>query len=87
MSVSASRRTWEEASSPAAVRLAREYEQAWRNSEHLRHRPDPHEFLESAGGNGDGPGARLALLRTDMALRWESGEKVGCNGTSITTPT
>jgi serine/threonine protein kinase/predicted Zn-dependent protease len=77
MSVSASRRTWEEASSPAAVRLAREYEQAWRDSEHLRHRPDPHAFLESAGGTGDSPGARLALLRTDMTLRWESGEKVG----------
>ncbi len=86
MSVSASRRTWEEASSPAAVRLAREYEQAWRDSEHLRHRPDPHAFLESAGG-GDGVGARLALLRTDLSLRWESGEKVGRNGTSTTTPT
>ena len=33
MNLSASRRTWEEASSPAAVRLAREYEQAWRDSE------------------------------------------------------
>ena len=32
MNLSASRRTWEEASSPAAVRLARKYEQAWRDS-------------------------------------------------------
>ena len=35
MNLSASRRTWEEASSPAAVRLARKYEQAWRDSELL----------------------------------------------------
>src|SRR5204863_2168748 len=40
MSVSTGRRTWEEASSPAAVRLAREYERAWRDSDHRPHRPD-----------------------------------------------
>ena len=78
MSVSsAGRRTWEEASSPTAVRLAREYEQAWRDSDHLRHRPDPQDFLQAAGTTVDGPGARLALLRADLTLRWESGEKVG----------
>ena len=33
MNLSAGRRTWEEAASPAAVRLARKYEQAWRDSD------------------------------------------------------
>ena len=57
MSVSSSgRRTWEEASSPTAVRLAREYEQAWRDSDRRPHRPDPKDFLEAAGTTVDGPG-------------------------------
>ncbi len=77
MSVSASRRTWEEAASPAAVRLARDYEQAWRDSDLGGHRPDLGAFL----GQVDSPraeiGARLAVLRADMGLRWEKGEKVG----------
>ncbi len=78
MSVSsAGRRTWEEASSPTAVRLAREYEQAWRDSDHLRDRPDPQDFLEAAGTVADGQGTRLALLRADLTLRWESGQKIG----------
>ena len=78
MSVSsAGRRTWEEASSPTAVRLAREYEQAWRDSDHLRRRPDPQDFLEAAGTVADGQGTRLALFRADLTLRWESGQKVG----------
>src|SRR6185312_12274444 len=77
MSVSASRRTWEEASSPAAVRLAREFEQAWRESEGLPRRPDPQEFLDSAGESIDPAGARLALLRADLSLRREAGEAVG----------
>jgi serine/threonine protein kinase/Tfp pilus assembly protein PilF len=76
MNLSANRRTWEEASSPAAVRLARRYEQAWRDSEPLGRKPDLREFLGSVD-NVDGPGARLALLRADMALRWEAGEKLG----------
>ena len=77
MNLSASRRTWEEASSPAAVRLARKYEQEWRDSEPLGSRPDLREFLNHAGSAVDGKGARLAILRTDMALRWDVGEKVG----------
>jgi tetratricopeptide (TPR) repeat protein len=76
MDLSAGRRTWEEASSPAAVRLARSYEQAWHDREVLGRTPDLREFLAQAG-DADGPGARLALLRADMALRWEAGEKVG----------
>ena len=77
MNLSASRRTWEEASSPAAVRLARKYEQAWRDSELLGVEPDLREFLNDAGTAVDGPGARLAILRADMSLRWEAGDKVG----------
>ena len=77
MNLSASRRTWEEASSPAAVRLARKYEQEWRDSEPLGTQPDLREFLKHAGTSVDGKGARLAILRTDMSLRWDVGEKVG----------
>ncbi len=77
MSVSASRRTWEEASSPAAVRLARDYEQAWRDSKPSDRRPDPQAFLDAAGASAGGPGARLALLRADLSLRWEAGDKAG----------
>ena len=78
MNLSAGRRTWEEAASPAAVLLARKYEQAWRDSDHAGKRPNLHVYLGQAGGaKTDEPGARLALLRADMALRWEIGEKVG----------
>ncbi len=78
MSVSASRRTWEEASSPAAVRLARDYEQAWRDTKQPGRRPDPQAFLAAAASASiDGPGARLALLRADLSLRWEAGDKAG----------
>ena len=51
MSLSASRRTWEEASSPAAVRLAREYEQAWRDSRAARAPARPREFSNRAGAH------------------------------------
>ncbi len=77
MSLSASRRTWEEAASPAAVRLAQEYEQAWRDSDVGGHRPDPVKFLGHSASPRAEPGARLAILRADMGLRWENGEKVG----------
>ena len=77
MNVSASRRTWEDASSPAAVRLAEKYEQAWHDSDGLGQRPSLREFLGEIGSSVDGPGARLAVLRADMSLRWETGDKVG----------
>ncbi len=77
MNLSASRRTWEEATSPAAVQLARKYEQEWHDSETGVKRPDLGEFLNDARMAVDGTGARLAILRTDMTLRWESGEKIG----------
>ena len=77
MNLSASRRTWEDASSPAAVRLAQQYEQAWHDSDDLGQRPSLHDFLGEAGSALEGPGARLAVLRADMSLRWETGDKVG----------
>ena len=77
MNVSASRRTWEDASSPAAVRLAEKYEQAWHDSDELGQRPSLREFLGEIGSPVDGPGVRLAVLRADMSLRWETGDKVG----------
>jgi serine/threonine protein kinase/Tfp pilus assembly protein PilF len=79
MNVSAGRRTWEEATSPAAVHLAQEYEKAWRDSVNAAKRPDLHTFLSEAGIAAEEPGTRLALLRADMVLRWEIGEKVGAH--------
>ena len=49
MNLSAGRRTWEEAASPAAVLLAQKYEQAWRDSDHAGRRPNLHVFLGQAG--------------------------------------
>ena len=62
MNLSASRRTWEEASSPAAVRLARKYEQAWRDSELLGKKPDLRRI----------PGRRRRGRRSDRAPGWRS---------------
>jgi eukaryotic-like serine/threonine-protein kinase len=77
MSLSTSGRTWEEASSPAAVRLARRYESAWREAPTLCRRPDLSAYLSEAAGC---PGGRLALLRAEMSLRWEAGERFGADG-------
>ena len=66
-------RTWEEASSPTAVSLARRFEAAWRAANGRR--PDPDHFLPPE--TNAHPAARLALLRADMALRWQDGDRVG----------
>ncbi len=63
-------RAWEEASSPDAARLAREFEAAWRSDPSSP--PDPAGFLPDEPGRR--PGALLALLRADLALRREAGE-------------
>ncbi len=65
--------TWDEASSPAATRLARRFEDAWKAS-HPRRRPDPADYLP--GGPDATPAAWLALLRADLNLRWDAGEAV-----------
>ncbi len=73
MSLASSGRTWEEASSPTAVSLARRFEAAWRAANGRR--PDPEDFLPP--GPHPHPAARLALLRADMTLRWQDGDRVG----------
>ena len=65
--------TWDEASSPAATRLARRFEEAWRSSTR-NHRPVPGDFLPE--GPEATPAAWLALLRADLNLRWDNGESV-----------
>ena len=66
--------TWDEASSPAATRLARRFEDAWRDPRRRRNdRPDPLDFLPA----GDAPPAAwLAILRAELNLRWDDGESV-----------
>ncbi len=65
--------TWDEASSPAATRLARQFEGAWRASKPGR-RPDPLAFL--ANSPDASAACRLALLRADLNLKWDEGEAV-----------
>jgi serine/threonine protein kinase len=68
--------TWDEASSPAATRLARRFEDAWRDPRrNRRDRPDPIRFLPDGPGDAP-PAAWLALLRADLNLRWDDGESV-----------
>ena len=67
--------TWDEASSPAATRLARRYEDAWRDPRRKR-KPDPAEFLPGGIDDTTTPAAWLALLRADLNLRWDEGESV-----------
>ena len=69
--------TWDEASSPAATRLARRFEDAWRDPRRRRgHRPDPSDFLPEGPGGDAPPAAWLALLRADLNLRWDDGGPV-----------
>ena len=56
MNLSAGRRTWEEAASPAAVLLAQKYEQAWRDSDHAGKRPNLHVFLGAGRRSQRRPG-------------------------------
>src|SRR5271166_382561 len=76
MNVAASGRTWEEASSPDALRLTRGYEEAWQRAELAGSRLDPAEFLSRLRAGGEVPGVRLAVLRTDLSLRWDAGDRV-----------
>src|SRR5262245_50579749 len=73
MSSMALGRTWDEVASPDVVGLARRFEAAWRAAPDIR--PDPIAFLLDEPDAR--PGAFLALLRTDLALRREAGEPVG----------
>src|SRR4051812_21276207 len=71
MSATASGRAWDEASGVASDQPVRRFESAWRKSAPGR-RPDPLAFV----GEGES-GVRLALLRSELGMRWESGERVG----------
>ncbi|WP_169974726.1 protein kinase domain-containing protein [Tautonia rosea] len=66
-------RTWDDASSPAAARLAQRFEDDWRRSP-PEARPDPVSYLPA--DPAERPGAWLALLRADLGLRWDEGEAV-----------
>jgi eukaryotic-like serine/threonine-protein kinase len=77
MNLAASGRTWEDASSPAALRLTRQYEQAWQEAERTGLRYDPAEFLADSSVAHEIAGARLAILRADLSLRWDAGDRVG----------
>ncbi len=68
--------TWDEASSPAATRLARRFEEASRAPRRNKNkdRPDPANFLPD--GADASPAAWLALLRVDLNLRWDEGDTV-----------
>jgi serine/threonine protein kinase/predicted Zn-dependent protease len=77
MNVAASGRTWEDASSPAALRLTRKYEEAWHQAVRGGRRIEPGAFLAALEAGGEVSGARLAVLRADLALRWEAGDRVG----------
>jgi eukaryotic-like serine/threonine-protein kinase len=69
--------TWDEASSPAATRLARRFEDAWRDPRRKRNdRPDPEGFLAEEAEGTLAPSAWLAVLRADLNLRWDDGESV-----------
>ncbi len=74
---SSSRHTWDEASSPAAVGLARRFEADWRGAPPSAERPRPDDYL--GPDVSQSPGARLALLRADLGLRWEAGQRVGAD--------
>ena len=65
--------TWDRASSTEATRTARRFESAWKAAGPDGPRPDPTDFLP------DDPetmaGSRLALLRAELTLRWEEGDR------------
>jgi serine/threonine protein kinase/Tfp pilus assembly protein PilF len=73
MSLGASGRTWEDAGSPDIALLTRRFEARWRSSDAPR--PDPADYLPSEPSFR--PAALLALLRADLALHWETGQRVG----------
>ena len=56
-----------------------DYEDAWRDADAAGPPPDPDDFLADWAEPADLPGARLALLRADLSLRWEAGERVGAD--------
>ena len=80
MSRSAPGCTWEEAASPVADRLVRQFEADWRATDESqarpaaasRTRPDPANYLP--GDPHERTPALLALLRAELTLRFRAGE-------------
>jgi serine/threonine protein kinase len=66
---------WDEASSPEAAAAARRFVDAWRarRGRGRGRRPDPADFLPDDPRHHGG--AWLALLRAEMGLRWEAGDR------------
>jgi serine/threonine protein kinase/predicted Zn-dependent protease len=62
---------WDGSTSPDVVRLARQYESDLRAAP--RHRPELLDYLP--GDPALRPAALIALLRVDMAQRWQAGER------------
>ncbi len=67
-----STRTWDGAASPRANGCVRRFEAAWKTSRRGS-RAEPREFLPD--GPADRPAALLAILRAEIGLRWDSGER------------
>jgi eukaryotic-like serine/threonine-protein kinase len=74
MTLSVAGRTWDQASSATATRLARQFEASWRAAAADGAHPNPLDYLPE--NLDERSGARLALLRTEMTLLWENGKHV-----------
>src|SRR5437660_8004290 len=67
-----STRTWDGAASPRANGCVRRFEDAW-NARRRGPRPDPRAFLPD--DPAERPAALLAILRAEIGLRWDMGER------------
>ena len=67
-----STRTWDGAATPGAAGSVRRFESAWNDSARGR-RPQPRDFLPDDPGGS--PATLLALLRSEIGLRWEGPER------------
>jgi tetratricopeptide (TPR) repeat protein len=70
-----STRTWDGAASPGAAAYVQRFEAAW-NASRKSSRPDPRAFLPESAS--ERPAVLLAILRSEIGLRWEKGERRTC---------
>ncbi len=68
----ASTKTWEGAAAPGAAGRVRRFEAAWRDG-HRGARPRPRDFLPEEPA--DRPAVLFALLRAEIGLRWDDGDR------------
>ena len=71
MSLTHSGRTWDDTTSPGIELLVRRYKADWRSSP--KDRPNPRDYLPDDPQQR--PAVLLALLRTDLVLRWGTHEQ------------